>query len=62
MSTRQIDMLKVPLFKTALGGKNIKKTGVTIWNSIIRSTKIDHSGKIGAFKKAVREEILIKYQ
>ena len=50
MSTRQELLLAIPLYKTGLGAKNIKKVGVKIWNDIIKNPNILHLGKIGAFK------------
>ena len=61
MTTRQVSLLSIPMYKTTLGSKNIKKVGVKIWNEIIANPCIDHQGKIGAFKKAIIKSITDTY-
>ena len=49
-STRQQNVLRQPIYKSVIGNKCIKSTGVRIWNEI--SKNIDCNVKQGKIKKS----------
>ena len=58
-STRTANAFRMPLVKSKLAEKFIKKTGVEIWT--ILTAKIDTNCKIGLFKKNVKNYLLQSY-
>ena len=57
--TRQSKMLRVPLYKTVIGSKSIKKVGVNLWNSYIKDNDVNIS--LRQFKKRIIEKLVEKY-
>jgi hypothetical protein len=57
--TRNANKLRVPLLKTAVASKFIKKTGVGFWNEL--EDTITGSLKIGAFKSHLKKYLLSPY-
>jgi hypothetical protein len=58
-STRQASQLRIPLSRTNVASRFIKKTGVSLWNK--HSPQASHLAKIGIFKKNLIEILIAPY-
>ena len=57
--TRQIGQIKTPFYKTTLGNKFIKKTGVELWNELATSHNCNIS--LSLIKKLVKAIFFFEY-
>ena len=58
--TRSSNLYRIPLVKQSKDEKFIKKTGVIIWNDLIK--KLDIDSPIGMFKNQIKNIIFEKYK
>ena len=59
VNTRQKNRYRVPLYKTAIGSKFVKKTGIEIWENILENYGFEY--ELDKFKLLIKATYLAEY-